>query len=137
MNQEKRRKYLITELLKEQPEYKRMHIPVGEDGQRRLLRSLMNVRMPGDIDSAFLRIQDEYLSEENEKKGIVTLADMDEKQPDLYIWKGDMSVYHLAESKKFIFLMCRLENSIRVNMLFYIIKGIQMHTVKAIHRMPF
>ena len=36
-------------------------------------------------------IQDAYLSEENEKKGIVTVADIREVQPDLYIWKGDIT----------------------------------------------
>ena len=91
MNQEKRRKYLIHELLKVRPEYRRMRIPTEEDGQRRLLRSLMNVRMAGDMDDEFLRIQDEYLSEENTKKGIVTLADIKEKQPDLFLWKGDIT----------------------------------------------
>lgn len=91
MNQEKRREYLIHELLKERPEYQQMRIPTGEAGQKRLLRSLMNVRMAGDMDDEFLRIQDEYLSEENTKKGIVTLADIKEKQPDLFLWKGDIT----------------------------------------------
>ncbi len=91
MNQEKRRKYLIHELLKERPEYKQMRIPTEEEGQKRLLRSLMNVRMAGDMDDEFLHIQDEYLSEENTKKGIVTLADIKEKQPDLFLWKGDIT----------------------------------------------
>ena len=43
------------------------------------------------MDHAFLQIQDAYLSEENKKKGIVTLADMEEVQPDLYIWRGDIT----------------------------------------------
>ena len=39
----------------------------------------------------FCQIQDAYLSEEIEKKGIVTLADIREVQPDLSIWKGDIT----------------------------------------------
>lgn len=61
MTQEKQREYLINRLLKEQPEYRMLRIPSDTDGQRKLLRSLMNVRMPGDLAREFLRIQDEYL----------------------------------------------------------------------------
>ena len=91
MNQEDRRKYLIKGLLKERPEYENMQIPSDAGEQKMLLRSLMNIRMPEEIDPAFLQIQDAYLSEENEKKGIVTLADIGEVQPDLSIWKGDIT----------------------------------------------
>lgn len=86
-----RRRYLIKGLLKERPEYKNMQIPSDAGEQKMLLRSLMNIRMSGEMDHAFLQIQDAYLSEENEKNGIVTLADIREAQPDLYIWKGDIT----------------------------------------------
>ena len=46
MTQKERRLYLIRELLKEQPQYRETEIPEDEDGQRRLLRYLLNVRMP-------------------------------------------------------------------------------------------
>ena len=91
MNQKDRREYLIRELLKENPEYAKMKIPNHEGEQKRLLRSLMNIRMPGGIKQDFLRIQDEYLAEENKKKGIVTLANMHEIQPGIYLWKGDIT----------------------------------------------
>ena len=91
MNQDNRRKYLIKDLLKERPEYENMQIPSDAGEQKMLLRSLMNIRMLGEMDHAFLQIQDAYLSEENEKNGIVTLADIREAQPDLYIWKGDIT----------------------------------------------
>ena len=70
MNQNDRRRYLIEELLEERPEYENMQIPSDADEQKMLLRSLMNIRMPKEIDPAFLQIQDAYLSEENEKKGM-------------------------------------------------------------------
>ena len=91
MNQNDRRKYLMKGLLKERPEYENMQIPSDAGKQKILLRSLMTIRMPGEMDHAFLQIQDAYLSEENEKKGTVTLADIREVQPDLYIWKGDIT----------------------------------------------
>ena len=89
MNQTERRRYLIEELLKEHPEYAGMEIPKERDAQKMLLRSLMNIRMPGNTKEEFLRVQDAYLLEENEKKGVVTLADMEEPEPDLFIWRGD------------------------------------------------
>ena len=91
MKQNDRRRYFIEELLKERPEYENMRIPSDVVEQKMLLRSLMNIRMSEEIDPAFLQIQDAYLSEENEKKGIVTLAAIREVQPDFYIWKGDIT----------------------------------------------
>lgn len=91
MDQSNRRIYLIKGLLKEQPRYVNIQIPVDSGEQKKLLRSLMNVRMPGNIGEDFLRIQDDYLLEENEKKGAITLDEMDEIQPDLYLWKGDIT----------------------------------------------
>ena len=91
MNQDDRRRYLIEGLLKEQPGYANMQIPEDASKQKMLLRSLMNIRMPGEMAPVFRQIQDAYLSEENEKKGIVTLADIREAQPDFYIWRGDIT----------------------------------------------
>lgn len=56
-----------------------------------LLRSLMNIRMPGKIDKEFQQIQDAYLAEENARRGIVTLAEMQELSTDIYLWKGDIT----------------------------------------------
>ena len=62
MNQSERRTYLIENLLKEQPRYAKMQIPSEANEQRTILRSLMNIRMPGFISEDFLQIQDEYLA---------------------------------------------------------------------------
>lgn len=91
MNQEERRKYLIERLLEEHPQYAKMQIPGRISEQKTFLRALMNIRMPGKIDVEFLRVQDAYLLEENENKGMITLADMNEIQTDLYLWKGDIT----------------------------------------------
>lgn len=91
MNQSERRMYLIKELLKEQPGYGDIEIPANASEQRRLLRSLMNVRMAAPVNDGFLQIQDAYLQEENRKKGFVPLAEMEELQQDLYLWRGDIT----------------------------------------------
>ncbi|MGN0438741.1 MAG: protein-ADP-ribose hydrolase [Lachnospiraceae bacterium] len=91
MNQNEKRLFLIKRLLEEQPQYARIQIPDSIDEQKNMLRSLMNIRMPGIIDDEFLSVQDEYLLQVNEEKGIVTLDDMMELQPGIYIWKGDIT----------------------------------------------
>lgn len=44
--------------------------------KKQVIRSLMNVRMPGNLSEALLSAQDEYLAQELTKKGIVTLAEI-------------------------------------------------------------
>lgn len=91
MSQEERRRWLIQRLLEESPYYRNYRIPEEEREQKVLLRSLMNVRMPGEIDQEFLAAQDVYLQQVNREKGIVTLDEMQQVQPDLYIWQGDIT----------------------------------------------
>lgn len=91
MNQSERRRYLIESLLAEQPGYKKIGVPGSSDEQKTFLRSLMNIRMPGNASENFLRIQDEYLTEVCAEKGTVSIADMEEVQADIYIWKGDIT----------------------------------------------
>lgn len=64
MTQTERLEYLITCLIKEQPEYEEISIPTEIEEKKRLLRSLMNVRPAVPISREFLRIQDEYLKNE-------------------------------------------------------------------------
>lgn len=91
MTQIERRLYLLHELLKEQPAYKNMEIPEGEGSQKRLLRSLFNIRLPEPVSQEFLKIQDAYLQEETKEKGITRLADLHPVQKEIYIWKGDIT----------------------------------------------
>lgn len=91
MNQTQRRRYLIDTLLKENRKYVNMQIPAGESEQKQLLRSLMNVRFASSITEEFAAVQDEYLKEANAAKGYITLLDMEERQPDLYLWQGDIT----------------------------------------------
>ena len=91
MTQEERRVYLIKKLISEHPRYADIQISTDADEQKRLLRTLMNVRLAAPVDKEFLQIQDEYLQQANEEKGIVHIEDMTEAEPDLYIWKGDIT----------------------------------------------
>lgn len=57
MTQEQRRIYLLEKLLFERGEH--AEIPDDTAAQRRLLRSLMNVRLPSPVSDEFLAVPDE------------------------------------------------------------------------------
>ena len=91
MTQDERRRYLTKELLKEHPEYSDIHIPQSETEQKKLLRSLFNIRRPLPASNEFIKIQDEYLRGETEQKGITDFGDLKPVQPDIYLWQGDIT----------------------------------------------
>jgi O-acetyl-ADP-ribose deacetylase (regulator of RNase III) len=90
MTQTKRREYLIRYLLNEQPNN---HTVIPNDilSQKRLLRSLMNVRSPKPISEEFLRVQDDYLQEELSQKHITSVSDLLPLEPGIYVWQGDIT----------------------------------------------
>lgn len=102
MNQSERLLFLIRKLKNESDQYKNLEIPSAYFEQTRLLRSLMNVRMPEEISREFLRIQDEFLQYETSKKGIIRTADIpviaavypESSLPfkeKISIWQGDIT----------------------------------------------
>lgn len=91
MTQDMRRAFLISRLLGEQPRYKGLQIAQDTAEQKRLLRSLFNIRMPGNISDDFLAVQDEYLQEETAAKGITDLADLSPVSDGIYLWQGDIT----------------------------------------------
>lgn len=91
MTQSERRRFLIEELLDEHTEYKNMRIPAGEEEQKQLLRGLMNIRFPGAVSEDFLTVQDSYLREELNRKGITELDELQPASEGLYLWQGDIT----------------------------------------------
>ena len=91
MTQDKKRQYLITELLKERPEYADISVPKDETEQKKLLRALFNIRLPLPISDDFLKVQNEYLQEEIAQKGITSIDDLEPIKPDIYLWQGDIT----------------------------------------------
>ena len=94
MNQKERRKYLIKELLAEVPGYSDIVIPDEEDAQKRLLRSLMNVRPPRPVSDTFLEVQDAYLGEEAARRGVTDGMALPETMPGsrIVLWQGDITM---------------------------------------------
>lgn len=91
MTQGEKRIYLIKALLREQPKVQSIEIPTDEQGQKNLLRSLFNIRMPLPVSDEFLMLQDAYLQEEIRQKGITSLDDLEPLQKGLYLWRGDIT----------------------------------------------
>lgn len=101
MNQEERLDYLVEKFKEDSVRYKDIEVSKDQEEKRTILRSLMNIRMPGDMDKEILKVQDEYLSERAREKGIVTLADIQtvsemlkskhRHKDKLSIWQGDIT----------------------------------------------
>lgn len=91
MDQAQRRIYLIKALQEESGPFAEAPIPDDEDGQRKLLRSLMNVRPAGRPDFDVLSVQDDYLQERIAEMGITQLEDLEPVRPHQYLWQGDIT----------------------------------------------
>lgn len=102
MTKEEKTDWLIRYLVKENPGYAVIKEPVNPEEKRRLLRSLMNVRWPGEASREYYEVQDALLKEEAEEKGIVDVKELPsvaEQFPDtdlrsadrIYLWQGDIT----------------------------------------------
>ena len=89
--QEQRLDFLIRCLLNEKEEYRDIEVPADKREKQRLLRSLMNVRPPVPASDEFLQVQDAYLQERLEDRGVTKLEDLTPVQPGLYLWQGDIT----------------------------------------------
>lgn len=95
MTQEERLDYLIGELVKEEEELEEVEIPKEYAAKRRFLRALMNIRMPRKISREFLKVQDEFLQEEAEDKGIIYVENLPsaaERRPDSKVKNVDKMI---------------------------------------------
>ena len=91
MTQEQRLEYLVEAFKADSGEYKDLRTPADMDGKRRILRSLMNIRMPKTLPDAVQEAQDEYLAARAEEKGIVRLSDIPVIRDGLSVWQGDIT----------------------------------------------
>lgn len=91
MTQTERLLYLIKYLISENNDLKNIDVPMEDKEQKRLLRSLMNIRPPKTVSKEFLTIQDAYLQEECTKKGVISLSDIPLTQQGIYLWQGDIT----------------------------------------------
>ena len=100
MTQKERLDYLVEEFKADSVQYRDLETPADTEGKKRLLRSLMNIRMPHPMEDRVLEIQNEYLCERIRENGIVTLSDIPTISDQgsshafadrLSIWQGDIT----------------------------------------------
>ena len=100
MDQLKRLDYLVETFKEDSIQYKEIATPKDTEGKKRILRSLMNIRMPKSLPQSVLTIQNEYLRERNREKGIVELSDIpviaDQSSIHAFadrisLWQGDIT----------------------------------------------
>lgn len=88
-------RYLNGILLKEMPEYEAQAraFPPDRASQRRLLRSLMNMRPAMPLRRDFLAVQDALLAEEREARGVVEADALPAagNDPRIALWQGDIT----------------------------------------------
>ncbi len=99
MKQKERLNYLVQYLCKDSIVYG--DITVRDEHKRKLMRSLMNIRMPKQVSKEFLKIQNDFLQEESVEKGIIDVDNIhtiketfntDFKNSDkISLWQGDIT----------------------------------------------
>ena len=100
MTQNERLDLLVEEFKEDSVQYRNLETPGDTEGKKRILRSLMNIRMPKMMPASVLRVQDEYLQGRIRENGIVTLNEIPtiadqgsrhEFADKLSIWQGDIT----------------------------------------------
>lgn len=91
MNHAEKRRFLINSLINENSEYADIPVPIDKNGQKLLLRGLLNIRMPKSCDQTFLTIQNEYLVEETAQKGITDSEHLVPITDRICLWQGDIT----------------------------------------------
>ncbi|MEE8807729.1 MAG: protein-ADP-ribose hydrolase [Lactimicrobium sp.] len=100
MAQTERLDYLLDFLIKDEDLQGQVSMPEDVEDKRKLLRALMNVRMPKIVPANVLAVQDAYLQERNKERGIVKWQDLPDVQSSgshlpmadhISLWQGDIT----------------------------------------------
>lgn len=89
--QEQRLDYLVEAFKADSAENRSLRTPADRQGKQRLLRSLMNIRMPGAMPEPVLDVQNAYLAGRAAEKGILELSDIPVRRGCLSVWQGDIT----------------------------------------------
>ena len=81
--------FLINYLIDERNES--IEIPQSYHDKRNLLRSLMNIRMPSKVSDEFLKVQDDFLTNETLNKNLTSVEDITESKGKIMLWQGDIT----------------------------------------------
>lgn len=86
--------YLIKYLVEENKEVNIEKIPEDLEDKKNLYRGLCNIRQPKEISEEYLKIENEYLSEEIKKQNVIDVKDIKTISEDskIALWQGDMTL---------------------------------------------
>lgn len=82
---------ILIRFMLDESDNKTLEIPVFPEAKKSLLRALTNMRPPNPISEEILKLQDEYLQEENQLRGIVDFTSFKRMKNGFYLWKGDIT----------------------------------------------
>lgn len=92
--------FLIEYLLKENKDINIKELPHDLNDKKRLYRSLCNIREPIPVSDEYIKIESEYLKEENILKGIrdseTITAFINYKGIQICLWKGDITTLKIG-----------------------------------------
>ena len=92
MNGNEKAELLLDRLKEDSGEYKKLETTGYSLTEKKdTIRSLMNIRMPREVSDELLALQDDYLQDELNEKGIVTLSEIptiEEQFSDKSTWIG-------------------------------------------------
>lgn len=138
-NQDDRLNFLLEEFKKYSAEYKNLKVPDSQEDKKRILRSLMNIRLPKSMDKETVEIQNEYLKDRAIEKGIVSLNDIktvresigssNEFADVISIWQGDitrLSVDAIVNAANSQMLGCFVPMHACIDNCIHTFAGIQM-----------
>lgn len=94
MNQESRLDYLIDYLMSEKTDPKEtmsQDKPETIEEKIALFRGLCNIREPEPVSEQFLEVQDDFLTEWNQDRRLISVHDLKPVQSQLYVWQGDIT----------------------------------------------
>ena len=93
--------YLVGAFIDDSVRYRCSDVPPDRESRKRMLRSLMNIRMPAPMPEEVLTVQDEYLKERAAEKGITSADDIKSAAEKLgcrlagadrmAVWQGDIT----------------------------------------------
>lgn len=99
--QEERLDFLLQEFKEDSVQYRDLEVGDRYEEKRMALRSLMNIRMPRPMPEDIVAVQDEFLTEEAEEKGIVSLDEIPTAAEQygsqhplagkISVWQGDIT----------------------------------------------
>ena len=129
MTQNQRLEALVEAFKTDSIQYKNVETPQDTEGKRRILRSLMNIRMPRAISDEVLSIQDAYLKERAIEKGIVQPSDIPVIEGKLSIWQGDitrLAVDAIVNAANFQMLGCFVPMHTCIDNSIHTFAGVQL-----------